>query len=150
MTSSTMPQPGSQQPMIQASGQVRVRKERSQPTLWAVAFLFFVMGAAATAATTWQLHKLYRATIAPPIQVEGIVQAQYEYDKVDSLNPPPTGYYIEGTTIGRVYLQGQPLQTYVGKTVVATGSVTGICGEKSIPCYPLVELREVDYPAVEN
>lgn len=107
------------------------------------------MGAAATTATIWQLHKLYRATVAPPISVEGVVKAQYGYDAIESLNPPPSGYYIEGTSIGRVYLSGQPLQSYVGKTVVANGSVSGICGPKSIPCYPLVELRELQHPDTE-
>ena len=147
MTSSTMPQPGAPQPEAIPAGRVkRVKKERSQPTLWAVATLFFIMGAAASTATIWQLHKLYRATVAPPISVEGVVKAQYEYDKADTLNPPPTGYYIEGTSIGRVYLSGQPMQSYVGEAVVATGPVSGICGAKSIPCYPLIELREVEYP----
>lgn len=146
MTSSTMPQPGAQQPEAVSTGRVRrVRKERSQPTLWAIATLFFVMGVAASTATIWQLYKLYRATVAPPIEVEGVLKAQYDYDKVDALNPPPSGYYIEGTSIGRVYLSGQPLQSYVGDTVVATGTVSGICGPKSIPCYPMVELRDVAY-----
>ncbi|MEM9948330.1 MAG: hypothetical protein AAF810_20035, partial [Cyanobacteria bacterium P01_D01_bin.36] len=102
MTSSAMPQPGSQQPVIQPSDGIRVRKERSQPTLWAIAIVFFVMGSAASVATIWQLHKLYRATVAPPIAVEGVVQAQYDYEKVEGLTPPPSGYYIEGTSIGRV------------------------------------------------
>ena len=155
MTSSTMPQPGvpqpeTPQPEAISTGRVeKVRKERSQPTLWAVATLFFVMGAAAATATIWQLHKLYIATVAPPISVEGVVKAQYAYDKVDALNPPPVGYYIEGTSIGRVYLSGQPLQSHVGEAVVATGTVSGICGEKSIPCYPKLELRELGYPAAE-
>ncbi|MGD1896253.1 MAG: hypothetical protein ACFB16_04780 [Phormidesmis sp.] len=125
------------------------RKERSQPTLWAIAILFFIMGAAASTATIWQLHKLYRATVAPPVAVEGVVKAQYDYDKVEALNPPPGGYYIESSGTGRVYLSGKPLQQYVGQTVVATGSVAGICGPKSIPCYPLLELREVKYPEAE-
>ncbi|MEL6493393.1 MAG: hypothetical protein AAFV85_26510 [Cyanobacteria bacterium J06634_6] len=147
MTSSTMPQPGAPQPEAISTGAVRrIRKERSQPTLWAVATLFFLMGIAASTLTIWQLHKLYRATIAPPISVEGVVKAQYEYDEVDILNPPPVGYYIESSNMGRVYLSGQPLQSYVGEAVVATGTVSGVCGEKSIPCFPLIELRDLDYP----
>ncbi|MEL6552393.1 MAG: hypothetical protein AAFQ63_02855 [Cyanobacteria bacterium J06621_11] len=141
MTSSAIPQPHSQ-PVVQP----REKKERSQPTLWAVATLFFIAGSAASTFTIWQLHKLYRATVAPPIAVEGVVQAQYDYDKVDSLTPPPSGYYIESQGMGRVYLKGQPLQSYVGESVVANGSISGICGPKSIPCYPLLELREVKYP----
>lgn len=141
MTSSAITQPHSQSAALP-----HARKERSQPTLWAVATLFFVMGSAATTFTIWQLHKLYRATIAPPISVEGVVQAQYSYDQVDALTPPPGGYYVESQGMGRVYLTGQPLQEYVGQSVVATGSVSGICGPKSIPCYPLLELREVKYP----
>jgi len=149
MTSSTMPQqPGSEQPVIQPSDRVHKRKVRSQPTLWAVASIFFIMGSAASIATIWQLNKLYRATVAPPIAVEGVVKAQYAYEEENGLTPPPNGYYIEGTSIGRVYLSGQPLQSYVGESVVATGSVSGICGPKSIPCYPLIELREVKYPEV--
>ncbi len=146
MTSSAVPQqPGSGQPASQPTERTK-KRERSQPTLWAVAALFFVMGSAASAATIWQLNKLYRATVAPPIAVEGVVKAEYESQQVDELTPAPTGYYIEGTSIGRVYLTGQPLQSYVGESVVATGSVSGICGAKSIPCYPLIELREVRYP----
>ena len=147
MTSSAIPQqPGAEQPVIQPSDQTRKRKEHSQPTLLAVATIFFIMGSAASIATIWQLHKLYRATVAPPISVEGVVKAQYEYEELETLTPPPTGYYIEGTSIGRVYLSGRPLQSYVGEAVVATGSVTGICGPKSIPCFPLIELRDVKYP----
>ncbi|MBE9064790.1 hypothetical protein [cf. Phormidesmis sp. LEGE 11477] len=125
------------------------RKERSQPTLWAVASIFFILGAAASTFTIWQLHKLYRATIAPPISVEGTLQAQYNYDEA-AVHPSPNGYYIEGTGVGRIYLQGQPLQSYVGQGIVATGIVEGICGPKSIPCYPVLSLREVGYPPVEE
>lgn len=139
-------QPGSEQPVIQPLDRVRSKKVRSQPTLWAVASIFFIIGSAASVATIWQLNKLYRATIAPPIAVEGVVKAQYSYDDATDHTPPPSGYYIEGTSIGRVYLSGQPLQSYVGESVVATGSVSGICGPKSIPCYPLLDLREVKYP----
>ncbi|MGB7487016.1 MAG: hypothetical protein WA783_04390 [Phormidesmis sp.] len=142
MTSSTVSQ--SQQP-----APLQRRRERSQPTLWAVASLFFVMGAAASALTIWQLHKLYRATIAPPVSVEGEVKAQYDYDIGSDMTPPPTGYYVESAGVGRVYLQGQPLQPYVGKSVIATGSVSGVCGPKSIPCYPLLDVREVSYPEAE-
>ncbi len=142
MTSSTVSQ--SQQPI-----QVPRRRERSQPTLWAIASLFFILGAAASALTIWQFNKLYRATIAPPVTVEGEVKAQYDYNKNSNISPPPRGYYIESAGIGRVYLQGQPLQSYVGETVAATGSVSGICGPKSIPCYPLLDLREVSYPTAE-
>ncbi|MEL6602971.1 MAG: hypothetical protein AAFP20_07065 [Cyanobacteria bacterium J06614_10] len=150
MTSSAIPQhPESHQPESQPASRVRKKRERSQPTLWAVAGVFFTLGAAASTLTIWQLHKLYRATVAPPVDVAGIVQAQYDYDKVAGLNPPPSGYYIEGTSIGRVYLTGKPLQTYVGQTVTANGSVSGICGPKSIPCYPLIELREVSLVSEE-
>ncbi|MEL6161469.1 MAG: hypothetical protein AAFQ40_09775 [Cyanobacteria bacterium J06623_5] len=144
MTSSAIPQHSdSHQPESQPASRVRKKRERSQPTLWAVASIFFLMGAAASTLTIWQLYKLYRATVAPPVDVSGIVQAQYDYDTVAGLNPPPSGYYIEGTSIGRVYLTGKPLQSYVGEAITANGSVSGICGPKSIPCYPLVELREV-------
>lgn len=125
------------------------RKERSQPTLWAIAGIFFVLGAAASTLTIWQLHKLYKATIAPPISVEGTLQAQYNLDET-VIHPSPNGYYVEGTGVSRIYLRGLPLQSYVGQNIVATGSVEGICGPKSIPCYPVLSLREVGYPPVEE
>ncbi|EDX83818.1 hypothetical protein S7335_1515 [Synechococcus sp. PCC 7335] len=125
------------------------RKERSQPTLWAIAGIFFILGAAASTFTIWQLHKLYRASIAPPISVEGTLQAQYNLDET-VVHPAPAGYYIEGTGVGRIYLQGLPLQSYVGESIVATGSVEGICGPKSIPCYPMLSLREIGYPPAEE
>ena len=151
MTSSAMPQqpgaqqPGAQQPDVSNERPKSRRRERSQPTLWAIAGVFFVLGAAATALTTWQLHKLYVATVAPPVNVEGVLRAQYEYETVEGLNPPPSGYYIAGTGVDRFYLTGVPLQGYVGKAVVASGSVSGICGPKSIPCYPILQVREVEY-----
>lgn len=150
MTSSAMPQqPGSQQPDVQSEIHVRRRKERSQPTLWAIAGVFFIMGAAASTATIWQLNKLYEATVAAPVSVEGVLRAQYDYDKVEGLNPPPSGYYIEGAGVGRVYLTGKPLQAFVGDNISAAGSVSDICGPKSIPCYPQLTLREVDYKTAE-
>jgi len=127
----------------------RRRRERSQPTLWAIATISFILGAAASTFTIWQLHKLYRATIAPPVSVEGTLRAQYSYED-SAIRPSPNGYYIEASSVGRIYLTGKPLQSYVGQSIIATGSVEGICGPKSIPCYPIVELREVSYPLVEE
>ncbi|NJM97475.1 MAG: hypothetical protein HC800_10155 [Phormidesmis sp. RL_2_1] len=118
-------------------------KERSQITLWSVATIFFLLGTAAASLSIWQLHKLYRATIAPVVTVEGTLQAKYDYQTDDELQPAPNGYFIESAGIGRVYLSGKPLQSYVGQPIQARGGVSGICGPKSIPCFPLVELREV-------
>ncbi|MEL6779041.1 MAG: hypothetical protein AAFO06_17470 [Cyanobacteria bacterium J06597_16] len=118
-------------------------KERSQLTLWSVATVFFLLGAGASTFTIWQLHKLYRATIAPVITVEGTLQAKYSYQENNELSPPPSGYFIESNGVGRVYITGRPLDTFVGQNITAKGSVSGICGEKSIPCYTLVEAREV-------
>jgi len=152
MTSSALPQqPGSQQPDTQSDVRVkRRRRERSQPTLWAIAGVFFILGAAASTATIWQLNKLYQATIAPPVAVEGILKAQYDYDKTEKLNPPPSGYYIEGAGVGRVYLTGKPLQNFVGKKIEASGTVDGICGPKTVPCYPQLTLRNVQQKFSEN
>ncbi len=127
---------------------IRQRKERSQPTLWAIATISFILGAAASSFTIWQLHKLYKATIAPPVSVEGTLRAQYSYDDA-AARPAPNGYYIEGTGVDRIYLTGKPLQSYVGQSIVANGSVEGICGPKSLPCYPLLQLREVGYLEVQ-
>jgi len=127
----------------------RVKKERSQPMLWSIATVFFLLGAAASTLTIWQLHKLYRATVAPVITVEGTVQAKYSYKDSTELSPAPNGYFIESAGVGRVYLTGQPLDSYVGQTVKAEGSVAGICGPKTIPCYPLIEVREVGIPIAE-
>ncbi len=117
--------------------------EHSQPTLWAVATISFLVGSAVTALVIWQLNRLYQATIAPLVSVEGKVQAKYGNQSGDGPTPAPTGYFIESSGIGRVYLTGQPLNAYVGKAVKAQGSVAGICGPKSIPCYPILEVREV-------
>jgi len=126
------------------SRRIRVRKTHSQPALWAIATVSFLLGAAATGLTTWQLHKLYRATVAPVVDVEGKLQAQYSYQEdSDELRPSPSGYFVESPGVGRVYLTGKPLNSYVGQDIKANGSVAGICGPKSLPCYPLVELRDV-------
>ncbi|MEM6452564.1 MAG: hypothetical protein AAF703_19890 [Cyanobacteria bacterium P01_D01_bin.105] len=128
------------------SARIKVRKTHSQPTLWAIAAVFFLLGAAASTLTIWQLHKLYRATIAPVIDVEGTVQAKYGYQEdADKLRPSPSGYFIDSPGVGRVYLTGQPLNNYVGQRITANGSVSGICGPKSIPCYPLVEVRDINF-----
>lgn len=128
----------------------RLMKEHSQPTLWAVATVSFLLGAAASTLVIWQLHKLYRATVAPVVTVEGTLQAKYGYKDSDKeLTPPPTGYYITSPGVGRVYLTGKPMNDYVGKTVKASGSVAGTCGPKSIPCFPLIEVREIFTPAAE-
>ncbi len=119
-------------------------KAHSQPTLWAVATVFFTLGAAVSALTVWQLHKLYVATVAPVITVEGTVQAKYSYQTEDELSPDPSGYYINSPSVGRVYLTGKALDGYVGKPVAALGSVSGVCGPKSVPCYPIVAVREID------
>lgn len=120
------------------------RRTHSQPALWAIASIFFLLGSATTGLAIWQLHKLYRATVAPVVEVEGTVQAKYSYqDDVDELRPAPSGYFIESPGVGRIYLTGQPLNDYVGQRIQANGSVSGICGPKSIPCYPLVEVREL-------
>lgn len=129
------------------TNRTRRRREHSQPTLWGVAGVFFLLGSLATTATIWQLHKLYRATVAPVVAVEGTLKARYSYSaKSNELNPPPQGYYIDSSGLGRVYLSGKPLESYVGKTIEANGSVSGICGPKSIPCFPLIEVREVQEP----
>lgn len=125
------------------------RRERSQPTLWAIATVSFILGVAASTFTIWQLHKLYKATVAPPVSVEGTLRAQYSYED-SAARPAPNGYYIEGTGVDRIYLTGQPLQSYVGQSIVATGSVEGICGPKSIPCYPILSLREVGPSQVQE
>lgn len=122
-------------------------RERSQLTLWSVATLFFLLGAAASGLVIWQLHKLYRATIAPLVTVEGTLQAKYGYQAGDKAQPAPDGYFVESSGMGRVYLTGQPLNAYVGQPIQAQGSVAGICGPKSVPCFPLVEVREVGLAA---
>ena len=125
---------------------IKVRKTHSQPALWAVASVFFLFGSAATGFTIWQLHNLYRATVAPVITVEGKVQAKYGYQEdADELTPAPSGYFVETPGVGRVYLTGKPLNDYVGQQVEANGSAAGICGPKSIPCYPLVEVRDIQF-----
>ncbi len=143
MTTSAISQDAQQQPRRSR------RRERSQPTLWAVASIFFILGAAASTFTIWQLSKLYKATIAPPVSVEGTLKAQYSYDE-SALRPSPNGYYIEGTSVGRVYLTGEPLQSYVGQGVSVTGSVDGLCGPKSIPCYPVLTIREITRLQIED
>ena len=127
----------------------RPAKEHSQPTLWSVAAVFFMLGAAASTLTVWQLHKLYVATVAPVITVEGTVQAKYSYQEDNELSPDPNGYYVNSPGIGRVYLTGTALDSYVGKPVEALGSVSGICGPKSVPCYPIVEVRGIEVPVAE-
>ncbi|CAN5591326.1 hypothetical protein BH23CYA1_BH23CYA1_05200 [soil metagenome] len=121
----------------------RQPREHSQLTLWSVAVISFLLGSAATALVIWQLHKLYQATIAPLVEVEGVVKAQYGYQASDSPTPPPSGYYIEASGIGRVYLTDKPLDPFVGQSVSAAGSVSGTCGPKSIPCFPLLTVREI-------
>ena len=95
MTTSAISQESEKQPR-----RSRRRKERSQPTLWAIALISFGLGAAASTFTLWQFNKLYKATIAPPVSVEGTLKAQYRYDE-KALHPAPNGYYIEGTSVGR-------------------------------------------------
>ncbi len=125
-------------------------KARSQLTLWSVATVFFLLGSAATAVVIWQLHKLYRATIAPEVIIEGVMQAKYGQEAGDEPMPAPDGYFVESSGIGRVYLTGKPLNSYVGQPISARGGVSGVCGPKSIPCYPLVEVREIEaLPAAE-
>lgn len=122
-----------------------LRRQHSQPALWFVAFVSFILGSAAATLTIWQLHELYQATVAPVVNVEGTLRAQYSYQDTESLTPPPGGYYVESPGVERVYLKGnQPLDPLVGKPVVANGSVSGICGPKSLPCYTLLSVREID------
>lgn len=136
-------------PSVSPRRRRRAVKEHSQPTLWSVATISFAIGAAASTLVIWQLHKLYIATIAPVITVEGTVQAKYSYKTDDELSPAPNGYYVDSSSIGRVYLTGKPLDSYVGQPVKAIGSVSGICGPKSVPCYPIVQVREVNIPIEE-
>ncbi len=124
----------------------RQRRSHSQPTLWLIATVSFGLGTAVSSLLIWQLHKLYRATVAPVIIVEGKVQAQYGKQDENTLSPEPDGYFIASEGIGRVYLTGQPLNSYLNLTVRAQGSVSGICGPKAIPCYPLIEARELIIP----
>ncbi len=122
-----------------------LRRQHSQPALWAIAFVFFILGSAAATFTIWQLHELYQATVAPPVEVEGTLRAQYSYQDAESLTPPPGGYYIESSGVGRVYLDAnQALDPFVGKPIVANGSVSGICGPKSLPCYTQLAVREIE------
>lgn len=125
------------------------RREHSQPALWTVACVSFLLGAAASTLAIWQLHKLYQATIAPVVVVQGKLQAKYNYQDGDELSPAPGGYFIESSSVDRIYLTGQPLNSYVGQTVSVQGSVSGICGPKAIPCYPLVQVREVNTSPAE-
>lgn len=127
----------------------RVAKEHSQPTLWSVATVSFALGAALGALTLWQLHRLYMATVAPVVTVEGTVQAKYNYQEDNELSPDPNGYYVISPSVGRIYLTGQPLDGYVGQPVEAMGSVSGICGPKSVPCYPIVNVRTIGNPTAE-
>ncbi len=124
-----------------------MRRQHSQPALWAIAFISFILGSAATTLVIWQLHELYQATVAPPVKVEGTVRAQYSYQDGDGLTPPPTGYFVEAAGLDRVYLTGKiPLDRFVGQPIVAKGSVSGICGPKSLPCYALLDVREIGAP----
>ncbi len=120
------------------------RREHSQPALWTVACVSFGLGAAASALVIWQLHKLYQATVAPLVTVEGTLKVQYSYQDGESLTPPPGGYYVEAPGVQRVYLTGkQALEPYVGQAVVASGSVSGVCGPKALPCYTQLTVREI-------
>ncbi|PZO12596.1 MAG: hypothetical protein DCF25_17400 [Leptolyngbya foveolarum] len=127
----------------------RTAKAHSQPTLWSVATVFFALGAAVSTLAIWQLHKLYMVTVAPVITVEGTVQAKYSFKTENELSPDPSGYYINSPGVGRVYLTGKALDSYVGKPVAALGSVSGVCGPKSVPCYPIVAVREITISAAE-
>lgn len=129
--------------------QRRQAKEHSQPTLWSVATISFALGAAVSTLAIWQLRKLYVATVAPVVTVEGTVQAKYSYQTEDELSPDPSGYYINSPGVGRIYLTGKALDGYVGKPVEALGSVSGTCGPKSVPCYPVIEVREINIPVAE-
>jgi hypothetical protein len=124
----------------------RPRKSHSQPTLWLIATVSFGLGSAVSTLLVWQLHKLYRATVAPVIVIEGKIQAQYGKQDQNKLSLEPDGYFIASEGLGRVYLTGQPLNSYLNLTVRAQGSVSGICGPKVIPCYPLIEVRELIIP----
>lgn len=126
------------------------RKSHAQPTLWFIAAVFFLLGSTVSTLLVWQLHQLYRATVAPVIIVEGKVQAQYGEQAKNKLSPEPDGYFIASEGIGRVYLTGQPFNSYLGLTVRAQGSVSGICGPKAIPCYPLIEVRELIIPEIKS
>ncbi len=138
---------------VQPSASTRTSKRRSrerehsQITLWSVAILFFLLGVASSSLVIWQLHKLYRATIAPIVTVEGTLQAKYGYQAGDNAQPAPNGYFVESSGMGRVYLTGQPLNAYMGQPIRAQGGIAGICGPKSIPCFPLIEVREVGLAA---
>ncbi|MGB3299321.1 MAG: hypothetical protein WBA76_13710 [Phormidesmis sp.] len=127
------------------------RREHSQPALWTVACISFALGAAASGLVIWQLNKLYQATVAPLVTVEGTLKAQYSYQDGESLSPPPGGYYIEVPGVERVYLTGrQPLEPYVGQAVVASGSVSGVCGPKALPCYTQLAVREISNAQAEE
>ena len=128
-----------------------MRRQHSQPALWAIATIFFLLGSAAATLVIWQLHELYQATVAPLVEVEGTVRAQYSYQDGDGLTPPPTGYFVEAAGVDRVYLTGKtPMEQFVGQPVVARGSVSGVCGPKSLPCYTLLDVREIGAPEVED
>ncbi len=124
----------------------RQRRSHTQPTLWLIATVSFLLGAAVSALLVWQLHKLYRATVAPVIIAEGKVQAQYGKQDESTLSPEPDGYFIASEGIGRIYLTGKPLNDYLNLTVRAQGSVSGVCGPKAIPCYPIIDVRELIIP----
>ena len=124
-------------------------KEHSQPTLWSVAAISFALGTALSTLAIWQLHKLYVATVAPVITVEGTVQAKYSFQTENEPSPDPSGYYVDSPGIGRIYLTGKALDGYVGKPVSALGSVSGVCGPKSVPCYPIVAVREITIPVAK-
>jgi hypothetical protein len=121
-------------------------KVHSQPKLWAIAIVSFALGAGVSGLLCWQAYRLYRATLAPLVFAEGEVRSQPMPKDDKELSPPPSGYYMETTGLGRVYLTDQPFKDYVGLTIQVQGSVSGICGPKSIPCFPLIEVKEIVIP----
>lgn len=59
---------------------------------------------------------------------------------------PPSGYYIESSATGRVYIEHSAVEHYLGRQIRATGRLETLCGPDGVNCYPVVRSAKIETP----
>ncbi len=97
------------------------------------ATIFFFAGLLSYAGAQWYLSTYLARTIT----VRGVLKFQAHNSDLGGSGHPPYGYFVESTAVGRVYVEGDLIQSSVGSSVLLQGkTLSTVCGPDTFPCYP--------------
>jgi hypothetical protein len=97
------------------------------------AIIAFVGGSAFGVGGTLYLQDI----TARDVRVTSVLMYESDYDPTIT-GQIPQGYYVESTGVGRVYIETDSAEDYLGQVIQAWGQLATLCGPDGLLCYPVV------------